>query len=499
MKELKLIFSGKYLAGIIVVGVFGLLNMILLFNRIYWISFIPIGLILIWLSIVQPKLIILFLAFITPFSFNYNFDDLGFSVNLPTEPVLILLILLLVVRYVLKSQNDHEMLLHPLTIAILFNLFWITITSISSSIPLVSFKFLLSRIIYTGIFFFMGYYFFREYKFVKQFIWFFALALFVTVTVILFNHSRFFFAQEWSNSVTYPFFKDHTIYGAILALIIPFMFGFFIKSKALGLSDFERILALIVSVVLIIGLIFSFTRAAWVSVLCALIFLILLLLGFKFKHFMLLAGIGVILLFVFWTRIFMSFSNTQAVSSSDLKAHFESISNVSTDVSNTERINRWNSAIRMYKEKPFLGWGPGTYMFKYAPFQKYREKTAISTDFGTLGNAHSEYLGPLSESGLIGMLSFIAIALIFVYKGIYLFRHASDKKIKWMALLILLSIITYLAHGVMNNFLHTDKASVPFWAFLGMMLALDINNKHQLKSDLNRNSNSNSNSNSNED
>ena len=34
--------------------------------------------------------------------------------------------------------------------------------------------------------------------------------------------------------------------------------------------------------------------------------------------------------------------------------------NVSTDASNLERINRWNCAIRMYAERPFLGHGPGT-------------------------------------------------------------------------------------------------------------------------------------------
>ena len=68
----------------------------------------------------------------------------------------------------------------------------------------------------------------------------------------------------------------------------------------------------------------------------------------------------------------------------------------------------------MFEEKPAFGWGPGTYQFQYAPFQFSREKTIISTNAGDLGNAHSEYLGALAETGLVGMLSFIAV-LIFIF------------------------------------------------------------------------------------
>ena len=57
--------------------------------------------------------------------------------------------------------------------------------------------------------------------------------------------------------------------------------------------------------------------------------------------------------------------------------------------------------IRMFKDRPLLGHGPGTYMFLYAPYQKPSEKTIISTNAGNRGNAHSEYLGPMAESGIL--------------------------------------------------------------------------------------------------
>jgi hypothetical protein len=35
-------------------------------------------------------------------------------------------------------------------------------------------------------------------------------------------------------------------------------------------------------------------------------------------------------------------------------------------------------------------------------------------------------------------------------------------------------LVTYFIHGVLNNFLDLDKASVPFWGFIAMIVVLDI-------------------------
>ena len=59
----------------------------------------------------------------------------------------------------------------------------------------------------------------------------------------------------------------------------------------------------------------------------------------------------------------------------------------------------------MFVERPIAGWGPGTYQFEYAPFQTAELRTQISTNNADLGNAHSEYLGPLAEQGLFGFIA----------------------------------------------------------------------------------------------
>jgi O-antigen ligase len=152
----------------------------------------------------------------------------------------------------------------------------------------------------------------------------------------------------------------------------------------------------------------------------------------------------------------------------------KSISNISSDASNLERINRWNSAIRMFQERPVFGWGPGTYMFQYAPFQASAERTIISTNFGLQGNAHSEYLGPLAEQGVPGMLLMIALVLVTGLRVMRLYARLPDGTDKRMLVALFLGLVTYYLHGVLNNFLDLDKASVPFWAFTAMIVLLDL-------------------------
>src|SRR5439155_23057429 len=118
--------------------------------------------------------------------------------------------------------------------------------------------------------------------------------------------------------------------------------------------------------------------------------------------------------------------------------------------------------------------------FKYAPFQHSNEMTIISTNAGDRGNSHSEYIGPLAESGVLGTVTFILIIISVIYRGTMFYLRAKDKETRLVTLGVLLGLITYFVHGAMNNFLDTDKASVPFWGFIAILTALDV--YHQKKS-----------------
>jgi O-antigen ligase len=182
----------------------------------------------------------------------------------------------------------------------------------------------------------------------------------------------------------------------------------------------------------------------------------------------------VALFFSFKFEILDRLEKNKQDASANFIEHVQSISNISSDASNLERINRWQAALRMYSEKPFLGWGPGTYQFEYAPFQRSKEKTIISTNLGDMGNSHSEYIGPLAESGWPGLLTVLIMFITIIYSGLKVYSRSENSRSRILSLSVTLGLITYLVHGLLNNFLNTDKASVPFWGFVAIIVAIDL-------------------------
>jgi putative inorganic carbon (HCO3(-)) transporter len=57
----------------------------------------------------------------------------------------------------------------------------------------------------------------------------------------------------------------------------------------------------------------------------------------------------------FQTEVLMILGRNNTDSDGDFAANIESMSNISTDASNLERLNRWSCALQMFEEKPVLG------------------------------------------------------------------------------------------------------------------------------------------------
>jgi putative inorganic carbon (HCO3(-)) transporter len=320
-------------------------------------------------------------------------------------------------------------------------------------------------------FYFLATQMFKQKANLLKFVWMYIIPLVIVIFITVIHHSMYGFTVKAGHWVMNPFYKDHTSYGAILAMFFPFIVWQLLKK---GQSAPRKITLGLLTIVFIIALILSYTRAAWLSLIFALCVYLAFIFKIKFKT---LAAIGiavVALLFVLQDDIFMKLEKNRQDSSTDLTEHVQSMSNVSTDASNLERINRWSCAVKMFAERPVFGWGPGTYMFQYAPFQHSSHLTIISTNFGNMGNAHSEYLGPLAESGVFGALTFLVLIGLIIYRSSLLYIRLEDEDMKMLVMTLLLGLITYLVHGILNNYLDTDKASVPFWGFTAILVMIDL-------------------------
>ncbi len=436
----------------------------------FLVSLVPLGLLVVWLFVRRFEEGLLSMALLTPFAVNVALMP-GMELSMPVEPMMILFSLMFFFRVLVAHNYDMRLLRHPVSILLLASLTWMAVTSCTSALPWVSFKYTLARIWFVVPFFYAAAQIFRSRDRIRQFFWAYAIGLGVVILIATSKTLGNFSDLQTLHRVMKPFYNDHTAYGCAIALMLPAAFYFIFSKRRTG---WQRVLTLLLFAGLCVGLFFSYCRAAWLSVLGAIGVYVLIRMGMKVKWMVVLFGIGVGAFFVYQSDVLYKLGKNHQDSSYELADQIKSISNISTDASNIERLNRWASAMRMWKEKPVLGTGPGTYQFLYGSYQKSYQLSTISTNAGDLGNAHSEYIGPMTEQGLPGVLLVAALFLCTFATGVRIYRTAKDHDVGLMALAFTLSLLTYYIHGVFNNFLDTDKLSVPFWAFTAAVVALDV-------------------------
>jgi putative inorganic carbon (hco3(-)) transporter len=465
----KVLASNKWI--LLGSSVFIGLNFLFILKDQWLFGFIPFALILAYLSVIRMDWAFLFAAFSAPLSFNLEYlTDGKLGLYMPTEPLLAILLVLIVAKEIHRPFLPRTFFAHPAFYATAFYLFWLVVTSITSTHPLVSFKFLLVRLWFFIPILFFGVHVFREEKNIKRFIWLFTIGMSLVIAYTLIHHYQYNFAEKQGHWVMWPFFKDHTGYGAMVAFIIPFLFSLY-RSKKHSLLVQVTLFGLIT--LALIGVYFSYTRAAWLSLIAALLVWIVLKLKIHFKYLAFVGILAGVVVLTQWDRINMELArNKSEHTTEDFGTRLQSTANVTSDASNLERINRWTAALEMFKARPWFGFGPGTYAFEYAPYQHPDNLTIISTNFGNLGNAHSEYLGPLAETGWIGALSFIMLVITVFYTGITLYIRYPEGEMKTLVMGMILALVTYFTHGILNNYLDTDKAAIPVWGVLAAFVAL---------------------------
>jgi len=443
-----------------------------LYFEFYYIALLPPAMVVLWLAFYKLDYIFFTIVFFTPFSINLEELKLGgIGMYLPTEPLLFGVLILFIFKLISGKSIDSRIFRHPISSVIYAYFGWMLLTCITSEMPLVSIKFVIARMWFVAAFYFIAAHLFSDLKNIKRYFLLYLLPLCAVIIYTVIRHSYYGFDKTSAHWVMEPLFKDHTSYGAVLAMYFPIIVGLLVVRKhSLGLKVFLGI----GFVILTVGLILSYTRAAWISVIGAAAILVVMMLRIRFRT--LIAGMFVAsgLLFLSWEDIQVSLEGNKQESSDKLEEHVGSISNVSSDASNLERLNRWHCAIELFKERPIVGWGPGTYQFVYAPFQRAEDRTIISTNQGDGGNAHSEYLGPLAEQGVIGSLLVFILLFYICHYAFVLFRELRDPLVKSYVAMVFLGLITYFIHGVLNNYLDTDKASIPFWGFIATIVAIDI-------------------------
>jgi putative inorganic carbon (HCO3(-)) transporter len=435
---------------------------------------LPPAMLMVLLAFLAIDKFLLLLVFLVPLSVQLRFIIPGTAADifLPTELMLAGIMILMIFKIFVSREISRKVLLHPVSVVSYCMLGWYFVSSLTSTMPAVSIKSFIAKLWFFAGFYLLAAEIFRKPERIRSYFYTYVLGM---IPVIIYYLFRMWQAGIFNQKAAYlairPFFNDHTSFGAALAFCIP-VIVYFLTGKER--SKKVRAVLYIFLLLFSAAFVFSYSRAAWLSLAAAVLVASLMYLKISWKIAFSALIIVMIVITISWSDLMVRLSENRQESSGDIKSHLQSISNIRSDASNVERLNRWKSALRMFREKPVTGWGPATYQFKYAPFQIASEKTIISTNFGEGGNAHSEYLGSLAESGMPGLIFYIYLLFVSIRKGIIIWRTHNVSQMRYLAIALVAGLITYAVHGALNNFLDTDKISALFWGMIAAIVAMDI-------------------------
>ncbi len=457
--------------------VFVLLTIYGIYDDAYLLHVIPVALTFLYLLLFKLDYVLLALNALIPLSVQVDDVGYGFGLSLPDEPVMMSIMLLSVLKFVIDGSYDIKALRHPISVVVFMTMGWYFVTAATSEMPMVSIKYAISQMWFMVVFYFLAIMLFKQMRYMLIYHWLYIIPLLLVVLYTFYEHGKFGFSQEASFYISRPFYIAHGIYSACIAFLVPFIVAWMYYYKKVNLHAGHLVILSGILLIFLLALFLSYTRAAWLSVLIAGLMLIPIALKIKFRNQLIILFTGVALFLFFKDDILYALSKNKQDSAEGFSKHLQSASNIRTDASNVERINRWMTALEMFKRKPVFGFGPGTYPFKYAPYQLARYKTVITTNFGNQGNAHSEFLNPLAEQGLLGAINIILIVFYGLNTAFNMLFTEKDKRLKMLLFANALGLVTYFTHGLLNNYMDSSKVAPLVWGGLAMIVAIDIFHK----------------------
>lgn len=435
---------------------------------------VPAALTVLWLAIVDIRKVFFLMLGCIPLSVEQALPG-GFATDFPSEQLMWLLTLVGGAWFFQNWRKvDARFLRHPVTLALLAHLAWIIVTTVTSQDLYISFKYLLAKGWYLIVFYFLAAHFLNEKRDFKDLLWWFFVPLLFAVSTVVVKHAAKGFAFEEVGFVMAPFFRNHVMYACSLAIFLPFVW--------LGTYWYKRwsrrwLLLVFGIIVLLIGINFAYTRAAYVALLAAA--------GIYWavrKRWMKIALVGFALVVTLFVGYVGTRDNWLQFAPEYEKAvthkRFDRLLDATIkleDISTMERVYRWVAASYMMQERPFVGFGPATFYSFYKNYTVSSFKTYVS-DNPERSGIHNYFLMVAVEQGLPGLAIFLVFCLVVLLKGEQIFHQTKEIWGRRVLVASLLCFSLTLLLMLMNDFLETDKIGSLFFMSAAILVNIDLKN-----------------------
>lgn len=431
---------------------------------------LPLGVIFLLLVFTNYRVLYYLLIFSLPFSMQISVTA-GLTLDVPSEPLLITLMGCFLASLLIGTKPDKRFFSHPVILIISLMYLWSLSLTLFSVDTVKSVKYLLAKAWYIIPFLLVTGSLVKSGKEIRRILWIFIIPLSGLVVLVIIKHAGLNFAFHGVQRAVMPFFKNHVIYAAVLALAIPYVISLLqLEKKAL------KPLLFLILAILILGVVFSYTRASWLSLPLAGLYYLAL----KFRITKL--GVATAYLAAFMAMGYFTYQNNFLLYAPDFEKtvfngdnfekHLEATYNFE-DVSGMERVYRWVAAMNMAFDKPLVGSGPSTFYPEYKKYTVKSFRTYVS-DNPEQSTTHNYFLLLLAEQGVIGLLLFmVLVAYLLILPETLYHRTRNPEYRAWItgAGLCLLIIIFHLT---LNELVEVDKIGSFFYISIALLIKLDI-------------------------
>ncbi len=278
----------------------------------------------------------------------------------------------------------------------------------------------------------------------------FALAAFALVQGISPNGKLYWIRQPRMGGWIYGPYVNHNHYAGLMELLIPIPLVLSLTRLA---HEKERIAAGVAAAIMTGTVFLCGSRGGMLAILVEFTFLSVLLARQK-RGIRTAVGVGVFAVVLITLLTWLGGQKlTERVSSVSTEARAE--------ISGGTRISIDRDAIHMFRKKPVLGWGLGTFPTVYPQFRSFYTNFFVN-------EAHNDYLQLLAEMGLLGF----GVMLWFL---IVLYRNAFRKIENWISdvssavtLACTLGFTGILVHSLFDFNLHVPANAALFYVFCGI-------------------------------
>ena len=423
-------------------------------------------------SFKAERLLLQLIAFFLPFSVEVPFLS-GSMLRLPTEPLIAIAAMVLAIHFLRDNQAVKNTIHREALWLVPLFLVFIT-TSILSNMLMVSLKFSFVNMAYALVFYLLILFASKDDpSFFPKLLLIYSAGFLVVMIWSVYRFQGFGWNPVVVPGIFEPFYKDHTIFGASAAFLTAFWFAF---SFALKQKSF-RMAAWLLAAIFFAAVVYSTSRGAFLSLVVFFAVWLIYRLKPTLKYILPALLLAVFTLMISRPALVDMISGSQSLSydsEAGLIDRTSSVVNITTDVSNLERLNRWHAAWMMFMEKPLSGFGPGTYQFEYIPYQSpaLMNRLSVTNPYdipeGSGGTAHSEYLLALSEMGMFGLAAWLLLFGRWIVVSVR--RWHTHPRQMYMTVAVA-ALSTYFFHALVNNFLTTDKFAFLFWGAAAWLVA----------------------------